>query len=247
MKRFIGYFDLMGYKQFIMNNSTDESRRRLGHVLRDLENSLGRGELNDTPRGYVANLSKSTLKCISISDTIIYWTQDDSDQSMEEFLDVCFRLNWMLNTYNFPVRGVMIYDEMEMIHGTDINESGGMYSVNTMYGMGLIKAHLKSDEQNWAGTCIDTTLSDEIENRDLLPLLDRVAVKTLVPYKNPIEDQQEEYALRLITGEFNETAFNNVKKNIVGVFAADNKPMNQRATEMLQNTITFLAQLRTPN
>lgn len=118
MKQFISYFDLMGYKQFIMNNTTEEARRRLGHVLRDIENSLAQEKLKDSPRGYVADLSESTLKCISISDTIIYWTQDDSDASLTEFLAVCYRLNWMLNLFDFPVRGVMIYDEMEMIYGT---------------------------------------------------------------------------------------------------------------------------------
>lgn len=228
-----------------MNNPTEETKRRLGHVLRDIENSLGRGELLETPRGYVADRRQSTIKCISISDTIIYWTQDDSDQSLEEFLDVCFRLNWMLNTFDFPVRGLMTYDEMEMIQGADTNESGGTYSVNMMYGKGLINAHLKCDAQNWAGTCVDPLLSDLIESRGLTSaLLDRVAIKTMVPYKMPIADQQEEHALRLVTGPLNDIAFENLKRNITDVFQADNKGLNERAQIMLENTIRFAEKFR---
>jgi hypothetical protein len=245
MKRFIGYFDLMGYKYFILNNTTEEARRRLEHVLRDIENSLGRGDLNDTPRGFVADLSKSTLKCISISDTIIYWTQDDTDASLEEFLDVCYRLNWMLNTYDFPVRGVLIYDEMEMIRGADENDSGGLYSVQTMYGKGLINAHIKCDGQDWAGTCVDLSLSDEIERRDLTASLDRIAIKTLVPYKKPPEHQSEEYALRLAVNVNNEESLTNLKKDITRVFEADNKGMNKRAQTMLANTLAFAETLKT--
>jgi hypothetical protein len=245
MKQFIGYFDLMGYKQFIMNNTTEEARRRLGHVLRDIENSLAHEKLKDSPQGYVADLSESTIKCISISDTIIYWTQDDSDASLTEFLAVCYRLNWMLNLFDFPVRGVMIYDEMEMIRGASENDSGGLYSVQTMYGKGLVHAHLKCDAQNWAGTCIDPSLSDEIERRGLKVNLDPIAVKTMVPYKVPPEDQQEEYAMRLGTNIHNQLSLDNLKRNIKRVFEADNKGMNERAETMLANTLTFVNSLKT--
>lgn len=58
MKYFIGYFDLLGYKQFILNNETAETRRRLSHVLRDIEISLGRGEYKDGNGGLLADLKK---------------------------------------------------------------------------------------------------------------------------------------------------------------------------------------------
>jgi hypothetical protein len=239
MKRFIGYFDLMGYKQFIMNNDTPEARRRVEHVLRDIETSLGRGEYLDTPRGYVADLRHSTLRSLSISDTIIFWTQDDTSESLEEFLDVCFRLNWSLNTYNFPVRGLLTYDEMEMIQGSDSNDNGGTYSVNTMYGKGLVNAHLKCDDQNWAGTTVDISVSEWIKAHGLIHQLERVAIKTMVPYKKKIEHQQEEYALRLVSAPLNEIAFANLQRDIHQVFEADNKGLNDRAIEMLNNTLLF--------
>jgi hypothetical protein len=70
MKVFIGYFDLLGYKQFVMNNTTQEVRRRLGHVLRDIESSLGRGDYRESREGLIADLKNSRIKCLNISDTV---------------------------------------------------------------------------------------------------------------------------------------------------------------------------------
>jgi hypothetical protein len=36
----------------------------------------------------------------------------------------CYRLNWMLSLFDFPVRGMLIYDEMEMIRGASENDKG---------------------------------------------------------------------------------------------------------------------------
>jgi hypothetical protein len=148
-------------------------------------------------------------------------------------------LNWSLNTYNFPVRGLLTYDEMEMIQGSDSNDNGGTYSVNTMYGKGLVNAHLKCDDQNWAGTTVDISVSEWIKAHGLIHQLERVAIKTMVPYKKKIEHQQEEYALRLVSAPLNEIAFANLQRDIHQVFEADNKGLNDRAIEMLNNTLLF--------
>lgn len=245
MKHFIGYFDLLGYKQFILNNETAETRRRLSHVLRDIEASLGRGEYKDGNGGLLADLKKSTIKCLNISDTIIFWSADDSAKSLKEFLEVCFTMNWRLNTFNFPVRGALIYDELEMIIGNQVSEGGGMYNVNTIYGKGLIHAHLKCENQSWAGCTIDNSLSDYIAGHgDIAASLDPIAIKYMVPYTKAVADQKEEYALKLVTGQLNDVAYNNVKNDIIDIFQRDNKGLSERAEIMMNNTIQFLEQFR---
>jgi hypothetical protein len=32
----------------------------------------------------------------------------------------------MMNTYNFPVRGALAYDAMDMIYGAQVGEAGGV-------------------------------------------------------------------------------------------------------------------------
>lgn len=110
-----------------------------------------------------------------------------------------------------------------------------------MYGKGLVNAHIQCDQQNWAGTTVEPMLSQFIEERGLIHLLDRVAIKTMVPYKVVVEDQQEEYALRLVSATLNDVAFGNLERDIRRVFADDHKGMNDRSREMLENRLPFAA------
>lgn len=240
MKRCIAYFDLLGFKQFILNNDSNHTRTRLGHVLRDLETSLSRGIYKDHPKGLIADLKKSTIKCLNISDTIMLWTQDDSPESVKEFLDVCYGLNWRLNTYNFPIRGIMVYDEFEMIIGNEVSEGNGMYNVNIMYGKGLVYAHGKCENQSWAGCSIDSSLENFIVEIGQEDWLKEFALKYMVPYTKPVENQSEEFALRLVKGELNNIAFQNVKRDLTRIFEDDNKGMNERSRTILKNTLQFL-------
>lgn len=51
MKKYVGYFDLMGYKNFIEANDTAETKRRVEHLLRDVESALGQGEYKEAASG----------------------------------------------------------------------------------------------------------------------------------------------------------------------------------------------------
>jgi hypothetical protein len=223
-----------------MNNDTDEVRRRVSHVLRDIESSLGRGDYKEGRGGLIADLKNSRIKCLNISDRIVYWTLDHAQNSLTELLDVCFRFNWLLNTYNFPVRGALVYDKMDMIYGAEVGAAGGMYNVNTIFGKGLINAHLKCEGQMWAGSTIDKSLEDLImEHGGGAAMLDPISIKHMVPYKQAPEGQLEEYALRLVTGELNDVAYDNLKKSITEIFKGDSKGMEGTSHQKLANTIAF--------
>lgn len=240
MKRFIGYFDLLGYKEFILNNTTNEVRRRLEHVLQTIESALGRGVYEDAPDGtYAADLKNSSIQCLNISDTIMFWTKDDSQASLTEFLDVCYKFNWMMNTYQFPVRGALVYEEIEIIRGAHNTLAGGMYNVNTMYGKGLINAHLKCESQMWAGTVMDKSLEDFIVSYGGSSALTPIAIKYMVPYKTPPVDQIEEYALKLVSSPLNDVAFNNLCRDLDDIFKRDNKGMGGTAPLKLANTLLY--------
>lgn len=77
MKRFIAYFDFLGYKDFILNNDSNYLKVRAGHILRDIQISLGQGKYQDPMNGSVlADISLTRINCLNISDTVIFWTSD---------------------------------------------------------------------------------------------------------------------------------------------------------------------------
>lgn len=247
MERFIAYFDFLGYKEFILKNDSKHLRTRAGHILRDIEISLGQGKYKEPENGViVADISETRINCLNISDTVIFWTNDNSIESLEELLLVAYEFNWREILYSFPVRGVIYCDEIEMISGQQKNQAGAVYSPNLIYGQGLVKAHLKGENLNWAGSVIDQTVLDQIEGKvDIATFLDPFAKLYKVPYKIVDKDLQEEYALKINKGGLNETAFENTKKGIIGAFSNDNKSIDKpRVQELLANTISYLETFR---
>ncbi|HMH31602.1 MAG TPA: hypothetical protein VK543_01160 [Puia sp.] len=243
MKRYIAYFDYLGYKDFILNNDSSHLRTRAGHILRDIEMALGQGKYQEPNGGVVlADLSTSRINCLNISDTVIFWTNDDSIESLEELLIVAYRFNWQEILFNIPVRGVVYFDEFEMLSGKQKNTVGAIYSANLIYGKGLVNAHLKCENLNWAGSVIDQTVISQINDRvNVSEFLKPFAKLYKVPYKNPCPELREEYVLNINEGGLNAIAYENTKENILRSFSNDNKSIDSaRVQEILANTLTFL-------
>lgn len=243
MKLYIAYFDFLGYKNFILNNGSEHLHTRVGHILRDIETSLSLGNLKKNLREvFIADLSNSHINCFNFSDTVLFWTNDNSIESFTELLKVSYRFNWNEVCYNFPVRGTIIFDEFEQISGSNENQVGGTYVVKCIYGKGLLKAYQKTENLNWAGCVIDNSVISELKNHgDYTDLLNQYAIEYSVPYKITPQNHKPEYALRLVDGKINKTAFKNRCDGIVQSFSSDSKDADQpRAKTLLDNTIKFL-------
>jgi hypothetical protein len=243
MKKFIAYFDLLGYKQFITNNDHNEVRRRIMHIMRDMETALSEDSFKESKFGHVvADMSKSNINCINISDTILFWTNDDSFESFQEFIRVVYRYNWNGILFNFAARGSLVFDEIEVIAHRLDNEGGGTYNVNPMFGKGLVNAHLKAESQNWAGCVIDKSVIEELQKHtEVEHFLEPYAIKYQVPYKKGLEVSEQEFVLKIIKGNLNSAAYTNTKRGIEDNFASDNKDVsNIRVQELLANTVRFL-------
>ena len=240
----IAYFDLLGYKQFIENNDEKLTALRVGHILRDIENSLSlRKTKPSNPGRVIADLEYSKVNCLNISDTIILWTSDYSDEGVENFLDVCFNLNFMLNKFTFPCRGVLISDKFQMISGKEQNSAGFSYSPNIMYGRGLLKAHIKSDSFNFASTVIDKSFVEKFaDNKKVIEKIENLSLKYLVPYKEYHDNQDLEYVFKYTISNLNQTYFDNIKNGVIKNFHKDNKGVSASVQVKIDNTIDFLYQ-----
>ncbi|MBP6872712.1 MAG: hypothetical protein KBC43_11955 [Bacteroidales bacterium] len=244
MISYISYFDLLGFKKFILNNDSEYIQRRIGHILRDIEMSMGQGEFTRTSQGVIANISNFILNCLNISDTIIFWTNNDSLVSFNELLKVSFYFNYKLTCYHFPVRGAILFDEIDLIAGFQETQGGGSYNVNSIFGKGLVKAHLKAESLNFASCIIDNSVSNKlIEYGDVHDIYGDYAMKYQVPYKNGVIIDPE-YVLKFyINKSITEQAFRNRASGIQRAFENDNKGMDERSEILLNNTIDFLGAL----
>jgi hypothetical protein len=246
MKRFIAYFDYLGFKDFIIRNPPTEQLRIMNNNLRDIENALALGKFIRQPDGgVIADLTQSTLKCINFSDTVVIYSNDDSLQSLKEILDVALFYCSRCNLFFFPVRGCVYYGEFISMNFNQPNKRKGAYHVNSVFGEGLVNSHLKAENQAWAGGVIDNTICEylAINGLNVDHYLSPFAKKFKVPYKeNPIEE--DEWVLHLLEmkgTKLNSEAFERRKIDIVDNFAKHNKRTDsEKVQKMISNTLEFL-------
>src|SRR5690606_13471758 len=125
----------------------------------DIERALGQGKYNKPHNGRIlSDLSKSRINCLNISDTVLFWTNQCDYESLKELILVSYNFNWMQIGFNFPIRGALVKGKIQLVSGQIANQNNGYYSVQCLYGKGLIKAHEKAESQNWAGTVIDESI-----------------------------------------------------------------------------------------
>lgn len=241
MKQFISYFDILGFKSFIQNNDLEQIRHRLYTILHDTEFAMGQGRKTKTEYGYISDLSQSNLNCLNISDTIIFWTKNDNYENFAEILKVSFDFCNYVSCSLIPLRGALVYDEIDSFVFDSENSKQSTYRINSIYGKGLVKAHLKAENLNLAGCVVDNSVIEKIsEYGDYKELLEKYALPWKVLYKNnPTEG--DEYMLKYSSGNgMNALAFENRKKQILTAFKRDNKEYTRRAEEIYENTVKFL-------
>ena len=243
MKKFIAYFDYLGFKQFIENNDLSYQKSTVNMIFRDIESALSGGKTKDAPQGRTFDIAKSNINCINFSDTVVYWTNDDSKDSLRSILEVSYRFNWQAIIFCFPVRGSLVYGEIEHRDYKSESDVGGLYNINSVYGKGLVKAHEKAEKQHWAGTVIDESFINKLTKKgySVDKYLEPFAKKYKVPYKNGIT-LPEQFVMRIVEGNLDNMSFNNQKKNIIDNFSKHNKSANsQDVQEKINNTINYLS------
>lgn len=246
MKKFIAYFDFLGFKDFMMNNSFDEQRQGMQHIYRDIELALSKRKTVDSQHGRIADLSAIKINCINFSDTVVFWTNDNSLESFNELLETSYNFNWHQNLFTFPARGAIVYGDINHSDFREVSSFAGKYNVNSLYGRGLVDAYLKAESQQWAGTVIDGTVIEFLqgEKAEVEKLLEPFAVKFKIPYKND-STIAPEYVLRLVKGSLNEFSFRNVSDGIRRNFSEYNKGIDHHSVqEKLNNTLEFLASFK---
>lgn len=251
MNRYLAYFDILGYKEFLLKNDHDYLHNRVSHIIRDMEIAVGNGRYVDIGLGRVgADLSENRIHMMIYSDTILFYTPDDSPEMLPEILRVAHAFNWNMNLHNMPIRGCLYHGELTARTGRLDNPAGAIYQVSTMYGKGIVHAHQLAESLSFAGTVIDDSVIGRIQTMDMDP------VEVLHPFAKPynirskIEDWngREMYVCKIIGDDgLNAELYKNTIRDIKGVFSKDKKTVdNPRVQEILQNSLDFLATFVTP-
>ncbi|MCK9208025.1 MAG: hypothetical protein M0P66_13010 [Salinivirgaceae bacterium] len=124
-------------------------------------------------------------------------------------------------------------------------ENGGTYNVNSVYGKGLVNAHIKAENLNLASCVIDNSVIEKIkEFGEIDVIIGDYAMKHKVPYKHGGVNNTEFLLKFYIKKTINQEAFKNRASGIEHAFMNDNKGMDERVKILLANTIEFLGLLK---
>lgn len=236
---YIAYFDLLGFKDFIVNNEDVYIENRMGHILRDIEKSLSLNKkLKPIKNVVYSDLSQSKLNCISFSDTVIFWTKECNIDLLKELVKVSYEFNRREVGSNFPLRGIVIKGKVKEIFGRTVNQNKVSYSVQTLYGKGIIDAYLVAENQDWAGTIIDQSIIDDLNLKGEVDFINEFALKYLIPFKT---GAKEGYVFKFVKDNLNQNSLNFALSEVDRVFSSDNKSVDSSSVKQkIKNTKDFI-------
>ncbi len=244
MATFFAYFDLLGYKKFIENNTDEWLDKRTDHFGRNIEMALAldNGSLpTERPGEIVPNITLSNLNCLTFSDTVVLWSNTATLPEFEEILKVCSRYNHFNVCYDFPSRGRLSYGNLWLKQLDEANQRGGRYMLNMIYGKVLVDAYSKSEAMSFAGCVLDNTAIEHAKTLgNVDALLNEFTMLYDVPYKSQDgEIRVKEYALKLMKGSILISRF--IENGIRNAFTQDKKGEIEGRTKVIfDNTIEFL-------
>jgi hypothetical protein len=157
--RFIGFLDIMGFKDLVARKSHEEVKQMLHTMVslnKSLESVFGKPRVKAVDRKQL----ESRIRSATFSDSIMFISQDDS---MEDFLQLSFALSIFQEASlqrGAPTKGAM-----------SIGMLTADFENSIFFGQPLIDAYLLQDQLKYYGIIADNKIEEYIidRNRQLKP------------------------------------------------------------------------------
>jgi len=145
---YIAFFDILGFKDLVNNNS-HEYLKKLYFKDFDFSISASLSDVNASINGPI----EKAINSMTISDSIIFWTNNDSLESFFVIFRAASTLMITSLSMGLPLRGSITTGELSMSHGFyDYNNSS---IKSSLIGKSLVNAYELEKQQNWSGCIID--------------------------------------------------------------------------------------------
>ena len=157
--KFVAFLDVLGFKAMVENVNHEKLRRVYENFLSNVASALSNGKFKivESPSGQVAiaDLAAPLSSSITVSDSVIFWTEDTS---MKSFISICAatRNLIVLGIYTgLPMRGGIAMGDLS--HLKSAPNSPEAFGFQTVFGKGLVRAYEDESVHEWMG-CV---ISDE--------------------------------------------------------------------------------------
>lgn len=190
--RFIAFLDILGFKELIENNDIHYVEKLYDKFEPSLLYSLAltnfRWRVNNLSNPGLPDLDKIPLNSLTISDSIIIWTDDSTAYSFVQLLNTVKYHLGLSFQYGVPLRGGITFGEFVVKSGSH-NKSKKQNEFITILGKPLTKAYLLENQAEWAGCIVDDScieFYDNLESNADSEFLQQINLlkRYKVPFKN---------------------------------------------------------------
>jgi hypothetical protein len=247
METFIAFFDILGFKEIVNNNNLAALKRQFENLLRDSQTALSSEtyiQLDDST--IVPDLKNQKVNCLHISDSIVFWTNSDSEEDFNDLVSVCYSFYWRTLKTTFPLRGCLTYGQIDF-NPTTINNIENVNFYNySLIGKGLVDAYIKAESIEFAGCLLDKLAIEKVSDKVINNLIyDQKICMYKVPFKT---GNSYEHVFRPIKGNHNDVSFRNNANGIKRLFTSASKTeidkMPYSVKNKMNNTIDFIGFFR---
>lgn len=169
--RFVGFLDILGFKDLVMRKSHDEIYTQLHAISKTkkwLENIVQKED-------NIEKFGNAEIYIVNFSDSIILFSKNDDIDNFKYFL---LAMRWLFAktiAKEIPLKGGFAHGEIS------VNQSEQIY-----FGQSIIDAYLIEEDVNYFGIVAHNSIDSYIANNtDLLDdELDRIIFEESIPLKS---------------------------------------------------------------
>lgn len=216
-KRFVAFFDIMGFKELVARNSHSfivEKLKGLKHTTTVIE-SLH--DLEEFPLKMDVNESRT----ITFSDSIMIFSKDDSLESLNKIILDASVLIFQAIEFDIPIKGALSYGEVTL----DFDNS-------LFFGQPIIDAYLLHEDLFLYSAILDHTVEAKINGFNLHEDISSL----LTSYRVPLKKGRVEHIIIRPPGINLEQHINNTKNLYRSVSGSPRT--------YIDNTLDFLNKLK---
>jgi hypothetical protein len=169
--RFVAFFDLLGFSAWLESDGSAEVftyvRGFLNLMIRaSLPGSIVHPDMSVT-------VENSMIACINFSDSIVFYTRDDSEDCLKAILRVSGEfMNGILMGPSRMLRGAVSHGEFYADP-----------DANAYVGQALVDAYRIEGEQDWLGCSLSESVEARPQFEDLRSRYPNYIVRSLVPLR----------------------------------------------------------------
>jgi len=171
-KRFVAFFDLLGFSSWVENVGSKE----VFDYVRGFLNLMVRASLpgSTVQSDMSVKLRKSNIGYINFSDSILFYSLDDSYQCLKTMLKICGEfMNVVICGPSRMLRGAISHGELYVDT-----------KANAYVGKALIDAYKLEEKQEWLGLSLHDSV-EKVRDFDKAKIEHKgYIVKSLVPIEN---------------------------------------------------------------